>query len=63
MQEEQKQIVAEFEAISTPGTCNCAGAGVVDDILIWIHKPSLKKAKKLVLIAESSFVVESTSLV
>lgn len=63
MQEEKKHIVTEFEAISTPGIRNCAGAGEVDDILIWIHKPSLKDAKKLVLIAESSFVVESTSLV
>ena len=41
--EEQKKIAAEFQAASTPGITNCAGA--IDGILIWILKPSLKELK------------------
>ena len=43
--EEQQRIAAEFEAASTPGIRNCAGA--IDGILIWILKPNLKEAKKV----------------
>ncbi|KAL3772835.1 hypothetical protein ACHAW5_009512 [Stephanodiscus triporus] len=39
-----RKIAAGFEAVSTPGIRNCAGA--IDGILIWIQKPSLKKTKK-----------------
>ena len=42
--EEQRKIAAGFEAASTPGIRNCAGA--IDGILIWMIKPSLKEAKK-----------------
>jgi hypothetical protein len=42
--EEQREIAAGFEAASTPGIRNCAGA--IDDILIWMLKPSLKQAEK-----------------
>ena len=42
--EEQRKIAAGFEAASTPGIRNCAGA--IDGILIWMQKPSLKEAKK-----------------
>ena len=42
--EEQKKIAAGFEAASTPGIRNCAGA--IDGILIWMPKPSLKEARK-----------------
>lgn len=41
--EEQKRIAAEFQAASTPGITNCAGA--IDGILIWILKPSLKESE------------------
>ena len=41
--DKQKQIAAEFQAASTPGITNCAGA--IDDILIWILKPSLEESK------------------
>ena len=40
--EEQRQIAAGFQAASTPGIRNCAGA--IDGILIWMLKPSLKEA-------------------
>jgi hypothetical protein len=40
--EEQRRIVAEFEAASTPKFRNCAGA--IDGILIWMQKPSLDEA-------------------
>ncbi|KAL3761721.1 hypothetical protein ACHAW5_005972 [Stephanodiscus triporus] len=40
----QRKIAAGFEAASTPGIWNCAGA--IDGFLIWILKPSLKEAKK-----------------
>ena len=43
--EEQRRIAAEFEAASTPGIRNCAGA--IDGILIWMLKPSLEEAKKV----------------
>lgn len=42
--EEQREIAAGFEAASTPGIRNCAGA--IDGILIWMLKPSLKQAEK-----------------
>ena len=42
--EEQRKIAAGFEAVSTPGIRNCAGA--IDGILIWIQKPSSKETKK-----------------
>jgi hypothetical protein len=42
--EEQIAIAAGFEAASTPGIKNCAGA--IDGVLIWMLKPSLKEAKK-----------------
>ena len=42
--EEQREIAAGFQAASTPGIRNCAGA--IDGILIWMLKPSLKEAKK-----------------
>ena len=42
--EEQRAIAAGFEAASTPGIKNCAGA--IDGILIWMLKPSLKEATK-----------------
>ena len=42
--EEQRNIAAGFEAASTPGIRNCAGA--IDGILIWMLKPSLKEARK-----------------
>ena len=41
--DKQKQIAAEFQAASTPGITNCAGA--IDGILIWILKPSLEESK------------------
>lgn len=42
--EVQQRIEAEFEATSTPGIRNCAGA--INGILIWMLKPSLEEAKK-----------------
>ena len=42
--EEQRMIAAGFEAASTPGIRNCAGA--IDGILIWMLKPSPSEARK-----------------
>ena len=42
--EEQRIIAAGFEAASTPGINNCAGA--IDGILIWMLKPSRKQTMK-----------------
>jgi hypothetical protein len=42
--EEQRRIAAGFQAASTPGIRNCAGA--IDGILIWIMKPSQREARK-----------------
>jgi hypothetical protein len=43
--EAQRKIAAGFEAASTPGIRNCAGA--IDGILIWMLKPSAKEAKRV----------------
>ena len=42
--DKQKQIAAEFQAVSQAGFTTCAGA--VDGILIWIHKPTQTEAQK-----------------
>ena len=42
--EEQRRIACGFEAASTPGIRNCAGA--IDGILIWMQKPTQKEAAK-----------------
>jgi hypothetical protein len=42
--EEQRRIAAGFQAASTPGIQNCAGA--IDGILIWMLKPSQREARE-----------------
>lgn len=42
--EEQRQIAAGFQAASTPGIRNCAGA--IDGVLIWMLKPSQREAQE-----------------
>ncbi len=40
----QQKIADEFAAVSGIGFSTCAGC--IDDLLIWIEKPSKEEAKK-----------------
>jgi hypothetical protein len=54
MLEEQRQIAAGFQAASTPGICNCAGA--IDGILIWMLKPSEREQARKAGIDQKKFL-------
>ena len=59
--EEQRTIAAGFEAASTLGIKNCAGA--IDGILILMLKPSPKEATKAGVDQKKIYVDRNTSLV
>jgi hypothetical protein len=59
--DEQRKIAAGFKAASMPGIKNCAG--VIDGILIWMLKPSLKEAMKTGIDQKNSCVDGNTNLV
>ena len=56
----QLRITLEFQQVSTPGICNCAGA--IDGLHFWMLMPRIKQAKAWVLIRRGSSMIESTSL-
>ena len=58
---EQKAIVFVFKKASSVGFMNYASC--IDDILIWIHKPTLKEAETAGVGGKNFFLDVNTSLV